>query len=161
MRIIEGLTRSKVFFDGRPNLNLTSIRKQHADDCTLFCSLFNREESLTWYPSVSNGLFVGLSLTLSNNNVETIVTQVASLTRTLDTITDHGDGFVLQYFTCFLKRELFAGDYGFHDATKIHFCHKNGNLNCYTYPYETRLFTRNSPFVAPSPPYTRERLGGN
>ena len=86
-----------------PACNLTGIRKQHADDSTFFSSFLDREQSLTRNPTILQTLLVGLTLTLSDDDVETIIAKVTSLTRTLDTITDNCDSFVLQYFTCFLQ----------------------------------------------------------
>ena len=103
MRIIESLAWSQIFLDLWPSLNLSCIREKHADDCTLLSCLLDREEGLAGNPSVGLGLLVGLAFTLTNDNVESIVAQVACLTRTLDTITDDGDCFILQYFTCFLQ----------------------------------------------------------
>ena len=123
MRIVQGLTWLQILLDSGPYLNLTSITQQHAKDSTLLGSLLDREEGFTGNPTIGYSFLVGLALTLSNDYVETIVAQVTSLTRSLNTVTDYCDYFILQYFTCFLKRELFAGDHGFDNATKIHLCH--------------------------------------
>ena len=93
--IIQGLARSQILFDFWPDGNLTGIRKQHAEDCTSLCSLFDREERLSRYPSFSYSLLVGLSLTLTDNDIEAIVTQVACLTRSLNTIADNGNRLIL------------------------------------------------------------------
>ena len=117
--------RLQILLDGGPLLNLTSIAQKHAEDGALLSGLLDREQCLTRNPSVGHSLVVGLALTLTNDHIETVVAQVAGLSRTLYTVTDHGDRFILQYFTCFLQRELLAGDYSLHHATKIHLCHNS------------------------------------
>ena len=79
--------------------------------------------SVAWYPTILNSLLESLALTLTNNHVETIVAEVASLTRTLYTITNHCDSLVLQNLTSLLEWEFFTCHYLFDNATKIHFCH--------------------------------------
>ena len=103
MRIVESLTLCEILFDGRPSLDLSCIREEHTDDGTLFCGLFDREECFARHPSVSHGLVIGFTLTLSHDNVESVVAQVTSLTRSLNTITDNSYSFVFQYFTCFFQ----------------------------------------------------------
>ena len=60
---------------------------------------------------------------VSDDDIEAVVAKVACLTRTLDAITENGYCLVLKNLTCFLQRELFAGDYCLYYATEIHFCH--------------------------------------
>ena len=103
MTVVQRLARLQILLDCGPLLHLTSIGEQHAKDCTLLSSLLNREQRLARNPSVSHSLLVGLTLTLTDDDVKAIVAQIASLTRTLNTITDDGDDFILQYFTCFLE----------------------------------------------------------
>ena len=156
--VVQRLAGLQILLDGGPLLHLTSVRKQHAEDSTLLSSLLDREECLARYPTVSNGLVIGLALTLANDDVETIVAQVASLSRTLHTITDDGNNLILQYFTCFLKRELLAGDYSLDNATKIHFCHNcNYVLMLYLSLCTMPALHENRRFIGPLPPCTRMR----
>ena len=123
MGVIQSLASGEVRFDARPHLNLSCIGKEHADDGTLLGSLFDGEERLSRHPSVGHGFLVGLAFTLSDNHIEPIVAQVASLARSLDAIADDGDGLVFQYLTCFLQGKLLAGDHSLEYATEIHFSH--------------------------------------
>ena len=75
----------------------------HAQDSALLGSLLNAEEGLARHPAVGNSLVVGLTLTLTDDDIEAVVTQVAGLSGTLHTVTDDGDDFVFQYFTRFLE----------------------------------------------------------
>ena len=126
MWIVQGLARGEIFLDSGPCLYLSCIWEEHTDDCTFFCSFFNREKSLPWHPSISYSLVIGFACTLTNNHIETVVTQIACLTRTLNTIANHCDCFVFQHFVCLFQWKLFTGDYCLYYATKIHFCH-----NCF------------------------------
>ena len=125
---VEGLAGGEVRFDGRPKLHLCSVGEEHADDGSFLSGFFEREESLARHPSVSDGFFVGLALTLSDDDVETVVAEVAGLSGTLDAIAEYGDGLVLQDFTCFFERKLLAGHHFFNDAAKIQLCHLFGCL---------------------------------
>ena len=60
-------------------------------------TLFSIEEA------AEKGTIVCLTLTLTNDYVETVVTKVASLTGALNTVTKHCDCFIFQYLTSFLK----------------------------------------------------------
>ena len=123
MREIQSLAGSQILLQCRPNAHHCSVAEQAHYDGTLLGSLLNAEKSLSWNPSVTDGLLESLTLTLTNDYIEAIIAQVASLTGTLYTITDNGDGLVLQHLTCLLQGKLFAGHYLFDDTAKIHFCH--------------------------------------
>ena len=62
---------------------------------------------------------ISFALTLSNDYVETVVTKVASLTRTLNTVTDYCDCLIFEDFTGFFKGEFLTCHYLFDNATKI------------------------------------------
>ena len=123
MGIVQCLTSSKMFLDCWPNCNLTSVRKQHTDNCTLLYGLFNREQCLTRHPTVGLSLLVAAALTLTNDDIEAIIAKVTCLTRTLNTITNDGDRLILQHLTCLIQCELFACHDVLNDAAKIHLCH--------------------------------------
>ena len=86
MREIQGLARSQIWLDGRPQLHLSCIGKQHANYRTLFGSFLKRKQSLSRHPAVSHSLVVCLTLTLAYNYIKTVITQVTSLTGSLNTI---------------------------------------------------------------------------
>ena len=92
-----------MLLDGRPHLYLSGIGEQHAEDGALLGGLLNREERLARYPSVGDGLVVGLAFALADDDVEAVVAQVACLAGALDAIADDGDDLILQYFACFLQ----------------------------------------------------------
>ena len=120
---IESLAGGEVLLECGPYAHHGCIGKQAHDDGTLVGCFFNGEERLARNPSVGLCLLEGLALTLADDDVETIVAQVASLAGTLYAIADDGDSLVLQNLTCFLKRELLAGHNFLDDTAKIHFCH--------------------------------------
>ena len=123
VREVQGLACAQVLLQGGPYAHYGRIGEQAHNDACLVGSLLDGEQGFTGNPTVGNSLLIGLTLTLANDNVETVVAEVASLTRALNAIADNGDGLVLQDFTCFLKRKLLAGYHFFDNAAKIHFCH--------------------------------------
>ena len=60
MREIKRLARSKMLLHSRPHSNLTRIREQVLNDCSLLASLLNVKEVLARYPTVGNGLVPAL-----------------------------------------------------------------------------------------------------
>ena len=120
---IQRLACSEVGLDFRPQLHLRGIGKQHAYDCTLLGSFLDGEQRLARHPSVGHSLVVCFALTLAYDDIEPIVTQVASLTGTLYAIAQHCNRLVFQNLTSLLQRKLLAGHYILNDTAKIHFCH--------------------------------------
>ena len=112
-----------MFLQSRPYTHYSCIRQQTHHDGTFLGSFFNREEGFTWYPTISDGFLKSLALTLAYNYIESVITQIASLTGPLNTVTDDCDSFIFQYFTRFFKRKFFTCHYFFNDTSKIHFCH--------------------------------------
>ena len=103
MTVVEGLARCEMRFDCWPCGNLTSIAQQHAKNGSALSGLLNREQRLAGYPTIGNSLLEGLSFTLTHDDIESVIAQVASLTRTLNTIANHSYRFVLQHFACLLQ----------------------------------------------------------
>ena len=62
-------------------------------------------------------------MTLANDYIETVVSEVQCLSGPLNAIADDGDRLILQYFLGFLQRKFFSGGYVFFCTTKIEFCH--------------------------------------
>ena len=123
MREIQRFSRSQIFFDTRPAFDLSGVGKQHLYDSCSFASFFNTEQCFTRYPAVGNSFVIGFTRALSYDNVETIITQVQALSRTLNTVTDNCNHFIFQYFSCLFQRKFFAGYYVFVNTAKIHYCH--------------------------------------
>ena len=119
MREVKSFSRSQVRFDSRPYRHYGCIRQQAHNDSTFLTSLLNAKQCFTRYPSVSYCFLISLTRTLSNDYVETVIAQVACLSRSLYTITDHCNCFIFQNFTCFFQRKLFAGHYILSNTAKI------------------------------------------
>ena len=127
---IQRLARSQVFLDARPAFDLSGVGKQDLYDGCFFASFFDTEQCFARHPTVGNSLVVRLARTLSYDHIETVVTQVQTLSRTLNTVTDHCDYFIFQHFSCFFQRKFFAGYYVFVNTAKIHYCHFLFILKC-------------------------------
>ena len=123
MREVKSFSRSQVRFDRRPYRHYGCIRQQAHNDSTFLTSLLNAKQCFTRHPSVSNCLLISLTRTLSNDYIETIIAQIARLSRSLYTITDHCNCFIFQNFTCFFQRKFFAGHYVLSNTAKIQLCH--------------------------------------
>jgi len=83
----------------RPSLGLSGVGKQVHDDSSLVDSLVNVEEVLARNPPILLGLLPASTvLPDTNNDVDTIVTEVQTLTVTLRTVTDESKSVVLEVF---------------------------------------------------------------
>ena len=124
MREIERLSGCQIRFDARPNLDLSGIGKQVLDNGGTLASLFDFKKRLTGTPPVGNGLLPCFSaFTLSHNHIETVITQVKALSRSLYAITDYRDHLIFEDFSCFFQRKFFTGNYIFVNSAKINYCH--------------------------------------
>lgn len=102
---IKGLAGSQERSHLGPDGLLVGIRKQVHDNGGLLSGVQDGEQVLSRNPSFFNSLLESLTLTLPNDNVNTIVTEVKSLTTTLRTITKDSNGIVLESL-----KKLFTGN---------------------------------------------------
>lgn len=80
-----------------PSLLLRGITEQVHDDSTLVDSLVNVEQVLAWDPSILLGLLPGSTvLSHTNNDVQSVVAKVETLTVTLRSVSDQSEGVVLE-----------------------------------------------------------------
>lgn len=80
-----------------PGLTLCSITEQVHDDRALLDRLIDFEEVLAWHPSVLYCLFpAGTVLSNTNDDIETVVSKVETLSVSLRTITDQRESVVLE-----------------------------------------------------------------
>ena len=121
-----------MLLDGWPYGHHCSVGKKAHYDAAPFAGLLDAEEGLAGYPAVSHSLVVGLAWTLAYNDIEAVVLQVERLARALNAIAEHGDGLILEHFSCLFYRKLFAGHYILFDSAKIDFCHNGLNFNYLT-----------------------------
>ena len=119
MREIKCLACGEIGFQTGPQLHLGCVRKQHTDNGATLGCLFEREKCFAGHPTVGHCFVVSFPFTLSDDHIEAIVAEVASLAGTLDTIAQDGYGFILQHFTGLFKGKLFAGHHFFNDSAKI------------------------------------------
>ena len=123
MREVKSLASRQMRLQRRPYRHDGCIGKQtHHNGALLGCFL-DTEQGFAGYPSIGNSFLKSLARTLSNDNVEAVVAQVASLTRTLYTISDYCNRFVFQNLTCLFQGKLFAGHHIFDNTAKIQLCH--------------------------------------
>ena len=85
--------------DRGPGLGLGSIGEEVHDDGTLVDGLIDLEEVLARDPAVLDSILPRLSvLADTNDDVEAIVTEVETLTVTLRSVANEGEGVVLEVF---------------------------------------------------------------
>jgi hypothetical protein len=106
VREVKGLSGSQKREHIRPDSLLESIRKQVHDNGSLLGGFQDGEQVLSGNPSFLNSLLVGLTLTLTNDNVDTVITEVESLSTTLRTITKDGNGVILEGLKKLLTRNI-------------------------------------------------------
>lgn len=105
---VESLALSDEGLDGGPGLRLGGIGEQVHDDGTLLNGGVDIEQVLAGDPAILNGLLPRSTiLTDTDNDVQTVVTQVQTLTVTLGTVTDEGQSVVLEVLL-----ELLTGPIG-------------------------------------------------
>jgi hypothetical protein len=107
VREVKGLSGSQERKHIGPDGLLESIRKQVHDNGGLLGSLQDGEQVLSGNPSFINSLLVGLTLTLTDDNVDTVITEVKSLSTTLRTVSEDGNGVILEGL-----EKLLLGDIG-------------------------------------------------
>ena len=110
-------------FHRRPDGDLRGIGHQELDDGPFLARLFDVKKVHAGNPAVRDGLVESLALALADNDLEAVVLEVEGLARTLDAVTDDGDGFVLEDFAGFCEGEFFTGDDVLVDAAEIDCCH--------------------------------------
>jgi hypothetical protein len=96
VREVKGLSWGQERNHIGPDSLLVSIRKQVHDDGSLLGSLQDGEQVLSGNPSFFDSLLVSLTLTLTDDNIDTVVTKVESLTTALRTITKNSNGVILE-----------------------------------------------------------------
>ena len=123
MREIKSFSCSQIRLDSRPYRHYCCVRQQAHYDSTFLASFFNAEQSFARNPAVCYCFIICFSRTLTNDNIETVITQVQCLTGTLYTITDYSDCFIFQYFTSLFQRKFVTDYYIFNSTAKIQLCH--------------------------------------
>ena len=94
---VQSLTLGQQWLDSRPCFGLSSIGQQVHDVVTLLDGIFDGEQVLAWDPTVFDGsLPRGTVLTDTDDDVQTVVSQVQTLAVTLGTVTDQGESVVLE-----------------------------------------------------------------
>lgn len=94
---VEGLSLGDQGSDLGPGRRLGGIGKQVHDDGTLLDSLWDIEQGLSGNPTVLLSLLPRFStLSDTDNDLDTLVSGVKRLTVTLRSVTDHGEGVVLE-----------------------------------------------------------------
>jgi hypothetical protein len=98
-RLISYLALGELRLDGWPCLTLCSIREQIHDDGTLADGLVHLEQVCAWDPAVLLCLLPRLPvLSYTDDDVETIVAEIETLTVTLRAIADQSERVVLEVF---------------------------------------------------------------
>jgi len=105
---VEGLALGEERLDGRPGLRLGSIGEQVHDDSTLLDGGVDIEQVLAGNPAILDGLLPRSTILAdTDDDIETLVTQVQTLAVALGAITDEGKGVVLEVLL-----ELLTGPIG-------------------------------------------------
>ena len=94
---VESLALGDLGLERGPGLTLSSVGEQVHDDSTLLDGGVNIEQVLAGDPAILDGLLPRSTiLPDTNNDIETLVTQVQTLAVTLRAITDQSKGVVLE-----------------------------------------------------------------
>src|SRR5690606_24013599 len=111
-----------VFFNSWPQSNLSGIRKKKLKNGTSLTGLLQFKKRLTGNPSISYRLVPSFGVfSLTYNDVEPIIFKVKRLARSLYSVTQNGNHFILQCFLGFLKRKFFSCYYIFLYCTELQF----------------------------------------
>ena len=91
------LALGELGLDVSPGLGLSGIAEKVHDDGTARDGLVDLEEVLAGNPAILDGVLPGLSILAdTNDDIETVVTEVEALAVTLRTVADEGEGIVLE-----------------------------------------------------------------
>lgn len=102
---VKGLALGDERLDVGPSLRLSSVREKVHDDSTLGDGSVNVKQVLTGDPTVLNGsLPRSTILSDTNNNIDTVVTEVKALAVALRAVTNEGKSVVLKVI-----KKLLAG----------------------------------------------------
>lgn len=94
---VESLALGDEGLQGGPGLGLSGVGEQVHDDGTLLDGLGDIEQVLAGNPAVLDGLLPGSTILAdTDNDVQTLVTEVETLTVTLGAVADQGKGVVLE-----------------------------------------------------------------
>lgn len=94
---VEGLALGDLGLEGGPGLGLGSIGEQVHDDGTAGDGLVDLEQVLALNPAILKGVLPRLTvLSDTDDDVQAVVTEVETLTVTLRTVADEGEGVVLE-----------------------------------------------------------------
>jgi hypothetical protein len=98
---VQGLSLGDQGFDLVPSLRLSGIGQEVHDDSTLVDSFLDREQALAGDPTVLLSLLPRFTtFSDTDDDLETVITGVQGLTVTLRTVTDHGEGVILEVPGC-------------------------------------------------------------
>lgn len=94
---VKGLAFGQERLDVGPGGRLGSVRQQVHDNGTLLDGFVDREQVLTWDPSIfDGGLPGGTVLSDTDDDVQAVISQVQTLAVTLGTVTNQGHCVVLE-----------------------------------------------------------------
>jgi len=109
-----------MFFYSGPQLDLSGVAEQVADDGAFLEGFFDVEQRLAGNESILYGFIPGFGIfPLSYDDIDTIIFLIQRLTRPLDAIADDGYHFIFQYLLCFGEWEFVPGYYIFFHAAEI------------------------------------------
>lgn len=112
------LALNELGLDSGPSLRLGSVGEKVHDNGTTGDGLVDIEQVLAGNPAILLSVLPGLSvLSDTNNDVEAVVTEVKTLTVTLRTVTDEGQGVVLE-----VLKELLLGPVGTLCCVRVSMC---------------------------------------
>ena len=135
---VEGFAFGEMRLYHGPLAHNGGIGEQAHYDCAAFAGFFNREKSLARHPSVVDGFFECLALTLAHDNVEAVVAQVQALSGALHAVADNGDSLVFEHFAGFVESKFLAGHDGFFNTAKVKSCHMLYFLSLFIFGADAR-----------------------
>ena len=105
------LALGQLRLDGRPCLGLSSIREQVHDDSTLADGLVHLEQVCPRDPAILHCFLPRRAiLSYTDDDIETVIAEIETLTVTLRAITDQSEGVILKIFLSNLSIVLSCGE---------------------------------------------------
>lgn len=99
------LALGELGLDGRPRLTLSRVTEQVHDNAAALDGLVNIKKVGTWNPAILLSLLPRSSvLSHADNDIQTIVAQVETLTVALRAVANEGQGVVLEILLLFVRR---------------------------------------------------------
>src|SRR5690606_2149476 len=122
MRKIQCFSWRQILLNSAPPRDLSGITYEKLENGAVLTGFCNFKKGLAGNPAIGNSLVPSLGVfPLTYDDIKSVILKVKCLTRSLNSVTQNGNHFILQSFLGFLKRKFFSCYYIFFNCTELQF----------------------------------------